>query len=201
MSVAMRLIVGLGNPGQKYKGTRHNVGFCCIDELARRWQVELSRRVFHGIGWTGVMRGERVLLLKPGTYMNLSGQSVGEAASFHKVAPSDLLVIVDDMALPTGRLRVRAKGSAGGHNGLSNIIERLGHEDFARVRIGIDQVRGERMVGHVLSPFTEEEDRIMEPAIRRAADAVECWLADGIDTAMNRYNRSEEQAGGSQEAR
>ncbi len=197
----MRLIVGLGNPGQKYEGTRHNVGFRCVEELARRWQVDLGRRMFQGVGAAGVIGGQRVLLLKPGTYMNRSGQSVVEAAGFYRIAPADLLVVVDDMALPTGRLRIRAMGSAGGHNGLTDIIERLGSEDFARLRIGIGQVRGERMVGHVLSPFTAEEERIIEPAIRRAADAVACWLADGIDAAMTRYNRPEEQAGGSQDTR
>ncbi len=188
----MRLIVGLGNPGGKYEHTRHNVGFRAIDELARRWRIEVTRNRFSGLSGGGTIRDQKVLLLKPMTYMNLSGRSVREAMTFHKLAPADLLVVLDDMALPLGRLRLRPEGSAGGHNGLTSVIEQTGGEEFARLRIGIEAVQGSRMVDHVLGSFTTEEQPRMDQAIARAADAVECWLSEGIDGAMNRYNRPEE---------
>lgn len=192
----MKLVVGLGNPGLKYERTRHNVGFRVVDELARRWHVDFSRGRFAGRVGAGSIQDRRVLLVKPTTYMNRSGRSVCEAVAFYKVALQDLLVVVDDMALPLGRLRLRAKGSAGGHNGLADIIEQLGSDDFSRLRIGIEQVAGERMVGHVLSPFTAAEEEIIGQAVYRAADAVECWAIDDVQEAMNRYNRAEEQKDG-----
>ncbi|HOB73625.1 MAG TPA: aminoacyl-tRNA hydrolase [Phycisphaerae bacterium] len=191
----MKLVVGLGNPGGKYASTRHNVGFRVVDELARRHGIDVSRTGFSGLTGKGSIGGESVLLLKPGTFMNLSGRSVREAMTFYKLELPDLLVISDDMALPLGRLRLRKSGSAGGHNGLSSVIAELGDDGFGRLRIGIEQVSGARMVGHVLSPFTPQEEEVIGPAVARAADAVECWLADGMDTAMNRFNKSEDQAG------
>ena len=172
----MKLIVGLGNPGGKYEDTRHNVGFRALDELSRRWRIELTRRRFSGLSGSGTIRAQKVLLLKPMTYMNLSGRSVREAMTFHKLVPADLLVVLDDMALPLGRLRLRPAGSAGGHNGLTSV----------------ESVEGSRMVDHVLGSFTAEERPQVDQAIVRAADAVECWLSEGIDGAMNRYNRPEE---------
>lgn len=192
----MKLVVGLGNPGGKYAATRHNVGFRVVDELSRRHGIDLSRARFSGLVGNGAVGSEQVLLLKPGTFMNLSGRSVREAATFYKIEPTDLLVVSDDMALPLGRLRLRKAGSAGGHHGLASVIAELGTEAFTRLRIGIEQVAGERMVGHVLGAFTEREEELMGPAVLSAADAVECWLAEGIDTAMNRYNKSEDKAGG-----
>ena len=189
----MKLVVGLGNPGLKYEITRHNVGFRVVDELARRWQIDFGRQRFAGYVGAGSIQQQRVLLVKPTTYMNRSGRSVREAVTFYKVALEDLLVVVDDMALGLGRLRLRAKGSAGGHHGLADIIQQLGGDGFDRLRIGIDQVAGERMVGHVLSPFTAAEEEIIGPVICRAADAVECWMVHGVEEAMNRYNRAEEQ--------
>lgn len=188
----MKLIVGLGNPGGKYEHTRHNVGFRTVDELSRRWQIEVTRRRFSGLCGSGSIGGHRVLLLKPTTFMNLSGRSVREALTFHKLSRGDLLVVLDDMALPLGRLRLKPGGSAGGHNGLISVIEQTGGEDFARLRIGIESVEGSRMVDHVLGEFTAAERPRVEQAIARAADAVECWLTEGIDSAMNRYNRPEE---------
>lgn len=188
----MKLIVGLGNPGRKYEGTRHNVGFRVIDELARRWRIEVNRNRFGGLAGDGMIREQRVLLLKPMTYMNLSGRAVREAMTFHKLVQADLLVVLDDMALPLGRLRLRAAGSAGGHNGLANVVEQLGGEDFARLRIGIEAVTGCRMVDHVLGSFSPEEAGRIDQVIARASDAAECWLAEGIDGAMNKYNRPEE---------
>ncbi|GMV97077.1 MAG: aminoacyl-tRNA hydrolase [Phycisphaerae bacterium] len=191
----MKLAVGLGNPGGKYEGTRHNVGFRVIDELARRHGIEVSRGRFSGLAGGGLIAGRPVLLLKPGTFMNLSGRSVREALAFHKLSPADLLVVSDDLALPLGRLRLRKGGSAGGHNGLTSVIQELGTDQFPRLRIGIGQVPGERMVGHVLGPFSREEEEIIGPALVLAADAVECWFADGIEQAMNRFNKSEDPAG------
>ena len=192
----MKLIVGLGNPGGKYEDTRHNVGFRTIDELACRWRIEVTRNRFSGLTGGGTIRDQKVLLLKPMTYMNLSGRAVREAVTFHKLAAADLLVVLDDMALPLGRLRMRPGGSGGGHNGLTNVVEQLGGEDFARLRIGIEAVQGSRMVDHVLGSFTAEERAKIDQAIGRAADAVECWLTEDIEGAMNRFNRPEESNGG-----
>jgi len=191
----MKLVVGLGNPGRQYENTRHNVGFRVIDELARRWQLNVGRRQFQGLAELGRIRDQRVLLLKPGTYMNRSGGSVREAMTFHKIEPGDVLVVLDDMALPLGRIRIRASGSAGGHNGLADVIRESGTDAIARLRIGIEQVSGERMVDHVLSPFSSEEEAVVGPAVSRATDAVECFLADGLEAAMNRFNRTEEPSG------
>jgi PTH1 family peptidyl-tRNA hydrolase len=188
----MKLVVGLGNPGRQYEDTRHNVGFRVIDELSRRWQIDLSRRRFSSVIGSGDINGEQVILLKPETYMNLSGQAVREAMTFHKLPLDHLVVIVDDMALPLGRLRIREKGSAGGHNGLTSLITELGSEDFARVRIGIEAVEGQRMVGHVLGPFTKKEEPLIQIAVQRAADAVECWMKDGTSSAMNKFNKADD---------
>jgi len=192
VDVPMKLVVGLGNPGSKYDQTRHNVGFAVADELARRWSYEKARRRFNGLLADGSIRGERVLLLEPTTYMNLSGQSVREASTFYKIGREDLLVVSDDMALPLGRIRLRAMGSAGGHNGLASIVRELGSEDWSRLRVGIGQVSGERMVGHVLGTFSAEERPVVEQAVRTATDAVECWVAEGIDAAMTKFNRAAE---------
>jgi len=188
----MRLIVGLGNPGAKYQGTRHNVGFRVIDELARRGGITVSRRRFSGQVGGGRIGEHRVVLLKPTTYMNLSGQAVRAAMVFHRLGMEDLLVVVDDLSLPLGRLRVRGQGSAGGHHGLSSIIQELGDDSFCRLRVGIGQARGGQMVDHVLSAFSPEEEAVVGPAVERAADAVECWLAKGPQEAMNRFNRPED---------
>ena len=184
----MKLVVGLGNPGGKYEETRHNVGFAVVDELARRWNYEKARRKFNGLLADGQIRSQRVLMLEPMTYMNLSGVSVREVSAFYKVAFEEMLVISDDMALSLGRIRLRVRGSAGGHNGLASIVQELSSEAWPRLRVGIGQVAGERMVGHVLGTFTDEERPMIEQAVRSAADAVECWVADGIDAAMTRFN-------------
>jgi len=188
----MKLVVGLGNPGLKYERTRHNIGFRVVDDLARRWQIDFRRGRMAGVVGTGRCQDQRVVLVKPTTFMNLSGTAVREAITFYKAEPQDLLIVADDMALPLGRLRLRVKGSAGGHNGLADIIEQLGSDEFCRLRVGIEQVAGERMVGHVLSPFTADEEEIIGPAVCRAVDAIECWVISGVQEAMNRYNRAEE---------
>jgi PTH1 family peptidyl-tRNA hydrolase len=183
----VKLIVGLGNPGPRYAGTRHNVGFDVVDLLASRWGVGMQSEKFHawfGLGETG---GERVALLKPTTYMNRSGQAVFAAGKFYKLELPDILVIVDDHALPLGRLRMRKDGSAGSHNGLQDIVDRLGSENWCRLRIGIGESVGDPK-DYVLSRFEEPEEAVIRVARARAADAVECWIKNGPDLAMTKFN-------------
>ncbi len=183
----MKLIVGLGNPGAKYDGTRHNVGFDVVDILAQRWGLSMTTEKFHGWFAQGECGGEKVVLLKPTTFMNRSGRAVLAAGRFYKLEAGDLLVITDDHALPLGRLRIRTKGSGGGHNGLGDIIETLGSDEWCRLRIGIGEPFGVPSV-YVLSRFTPEEEAVIGPARKRAADATETWITDGAATAMNRFN-------------
>jgi len=183
----VKLIVGLGNPGTKHAGTRHNVGFRVIDELARRCQADLSQEKFHAWFARATVAEQEVILLKPTTFMNRSGPAVLAAGRFYRLELGDLLVISDDLALPLGKLRLRGQGGAGGHNGLQDIIDRLGSEVFARLRIGIDPPIGDP-VGWVLSRFSEAEESVAAAACCRAADAVECWIERGTECAMNRYN-------------
>jgi len=183
----VKLIVGLGNPGPQYEGTRHNIGFEVIDLLASRWGIDLGREKFHAWFGSGEFGGEKAALAKPTTYMNRSGQAVLAAGKFYQLELNDLLVICDDLALPVGRLRMRASGSSGSHNGLQDIIDRLDSEDWCRLRIGI----GERVgsgAAYVLSGYAPEERAIMERARVRAAEAIECWMTDGAELAMTRYN-------------
>lgn len=186
----MKVIVGLGNPGKQYRNTRHNVGFNVIDELAARGNVTLRRSWFIPAR-LGRMRleGEDVLLVQSQTFMNRSGQAVGPLLRRKGLKPSDLIVVLDDLELELGQLRVRKKGSAGGHKGLDSVIRALGTEDFARVRIGIGpRPAGEDLVDHVLAPFTAKEREAIDAAARRAADAVAAIVRDGIDRAMNDFN-------------
>jgi PTH1 family peptidyl-tRNA hydrolase len=182
----MKAIVGLGNPGAEYQGTRHNIGFEVIDELARRWNAHLK-------SWRSLARVARAVdhdavLVKPTTFMNLSGQAVGSIAGFYQVGPEDVLVIVDEVQLPLGRLRLRRSGSAGGHNGLKSVIAHIG-ADFPRLRIGVDRgEQGSNLSNRVLSPFPSSERPIVQEAVQRAADAVEMFVNDGLQTAMNRFN-------------
>ena len=185
----MKLIVGLGNPGRDYRGTRHNVGFAAVDVLARRHGIHVRSRRNKALVGEGVIAREEVVLAKPQTFVNLSGQAVGGILRRYRLDCSDIIVICDDANLPLGRLRIRAKGSAGGHKGLKSIIHSLGTEDFARIRIGIGSSKGD-MVDHVLSRFRRSERGLVREAIERAGDAVEVILAAGIDEAMNRFNVS-----------
>ena len=184
------LIVGLGNPGEKYENTRHNVGFQVIDELAERQGKPVQRLKFKALTGLLTIGGEKALVMKPVTYMNLSGEAVRPAADFYKLPPERILVISDDVALAAGRLRIRAKGSAGGHNGLKSIIQHLGTDQFPRVKIGV----GEKphpdydMADWVLSRFTGEDLKTITQAVKQAADAVECFVREGPDKAMNRFN-------------
>ena len=184
------LVVGLGNPGEQYENTRHNVGFQVADELAERADIPVQRLKFRALTGTAELGGEKVLLLKPVTYMNLSGEAVGEAARFYKVPPERVLVVSDDVSLPVGRLRVRRGGSAGGHNGLKSIIQHLGTDQFPRVKIGVGAKPHPDydMADWVLGKFTGEDKKTIDEAVKRAADAVECYIRDGADRAMNRFN-------------
>lgn len=184
------LVVGLGNPGPKYEWTRHNMGFLVIDELAERESIPVQRLKFKALTNTAVIGGRSVLLMKPTTYMNLSGEAVGQAARFYKIPPEQVLVISDDVALPQGKLRVRRSGSAGGHNGLKNIIAHLGSDQFPRVKVGVGGKPhpDSDMADWVLSPFTGQDRKAMEEAISRAADAVTLLLDQGVDQAMAKFN-------------
>lgn len=187
----MKLIVGLGNPGSQYEKTRHNAGFLAVDRLVRRWAPsELPKGRFSGVAVEAAVKGEKCLLLKPTTYMNLSGKSVAEAVGFYKINPAmDLLVIVDDVALPTGSVRVRQSGSAGGHNGLSDIQQKLGTDAYPRLRIGIDACPPMmKLEDYVLGRFTSEQATLLEPALEKAADAAELFITSGVTAAMNTYN-------------
>jgi PTH1 family peptidyl-tRNA hydrolase len=192
----MKLVAGLGNPGREYAGTRHNVGFEVMDLLARR----------HHLPWPAKLDGSSVearwrrpdsdvLLVKPLTYMNLSGRAVSELARFYKIDLPDVLVVADDVNLPLGRLRARASGTEGGHNGLRSIAESLGTIDYARLRIGVGRGDLRRdLADHVLARFEPDEQAGMEDAIARAADAVEVWISDGLARVMNTFNRAEDNA-------
>ena len=184
------IVVGLGNPGGQYEHTRHNVGFDTADELAERCRVPLQRLKFRALTNTVTLGGQKVLLMKPVTYMNLSGEAVREAAAFYKVPPAHILVISDEVALPPGKLRVRKGGSAGGHNGLKNIIACLGTDQFPRVRLGVGQKPHPDcdMADWVLGRPQGEDRQALEAAVVRAADAVECLIAHGPEEAMNRFN-------------
>lgn len=184
------LVVGLGNIGDQYEGTRHNVGFEVVDELAERAGVPVQKLKYRALTHTAQVGGEKVLLMKPVTFMNLSGEAVRPAADFYKISPDHVLVLSDDVALPVGKLRVRRGGSAGGHNGLKDLIRYLGTDQFPRIKIGV----GEKphpdydMADWVLGKFQGEDKKIIGQAVKRAADAVELLLSQGVDKAMSRYN-------------
>jgi PTH1 family peptidyl-tRNA hydrolase len=189
----MKLVVGLGNPGPEYDGTRHNVGFDVVDRLARRWAdpaSSVAKSRFSGLVVEAQIRDEKVLLLKPLTYMNLSGKAVAEAIRFYKLsAADDLLVVVDDTALPCGSIRLKPGGGAGGHNGLSDVSRLLGTDDWSRLRIGIDKPGQIPLKNYVLGRFAPEQKPLVESSLDEAADAAACWASEGLATAMNRFNR------------
>ena len=189
----MKLIVGLGNPGSQYEKTRHNVGFVVLDSLARRYAPgEVAKSRFHGATVEGMIGDEKVLMLKPLCYMNRSGMAVAEAARFYKLdALRDVLVVVDDLALPCGAIRLRGEGGAGGHNGLADIQQKLGTQMYARLRIGIDRDPSMVQSDYVLGRFRPDQLERLEPALDEAVDAAACWASSGLTEAMNRYNRKE----------
>ena len=184
------LLVCLGNPGDKYENTRHNVGFMVADEIGERQNAPIQKLKFKALTNLFTISGQKVLVMKPITYMNLSGEAVRQAVDFYKIQPDHVLVVSDDTALALGRLRIRKGGSAGGHNGLKNIILHLGTDQFPRLRVGV----GEKphpdydMADWVLGKFVGEDKKTVDAAVKRAADAIECILADGLDKGMNRFN-------------
>lgn len=185
----MYIIAGLGNPTREYEKTRHNVGFDTIDVLADKLNTSVDEKKFKGLYERGIIAGEKVILLKPQTFMNLSGESVREAADFYKVDPEHIIVIYDDISLDVGQLRIRKKGSAGGHNGIKNIIAHLGTQEFPRIKVGVgDKPPRMDLADYVLSRFSKEDREKMEQAFKDAAEAVEVMIAEGPDAAMNRFN-------------
>lgn len=190
----MYIIVGLGNPGKRYENTRHNAGFITLDCLAERHEIKINKIRFKALVGEGRISGQKVLLVKPQTYMNLSGQSVREAMAYYNAEPEKLIVVYDDVDIPTGRIRIRKKGSAGTHNGMRSIIYDLGFDDFPRIKIGIGAEIRMDLADYVLGGFTRDEKEAMEGAVLRAADALECIVGQGIDRAMNEYNVKPEQA-------
>ena len=183
------VIVGLGNPGREYSGSRHNVGFRCLELLARRHGIRLADRRRWTLSGRGHVEGRPVLLAKPRTFMNESGRAVRYLRDRYGVVPSRLLVIVDDMDLPLGKLRLRAAGGAGGHRGLDSIADELGSQDYARLRVGIGRPGGNTdAIAHVLSRFSSEEEPLVTEAVERAVETVEAVLSEGVQEAMNRFN-------------
>ncbi len=188
----MKIICGLGNPGRQYEGNRHNIGFLVADALAARWKVAFGSHKFDAELAQATVAGEKVLLLKPQTYMNLSGTSLGAAARFYKVGPADVLVVHDELDLPFGKLQLKAGGGTGGHNGLNSVRESWGEESYGRLRFGIGKPQGpnakERVVGHVLGDFSGEERPALAEHVGKACDIAESWTRDGLAKAMNRWN-------------
>jgi peptidyl-tRNA hydrolase, PTH1 family len=190
----VKIVVGLGNPGREYAATRHNVGFMVVEQLARRIGAPGSKRRFRSELSEGFLAGEKIVLVQPQTYMNLSGHAVREVVNWYRAALDDVLIVSDDLDLPFGTLRLRARGSAGGHNGLASVIEQLGTQDVPRLKIGIGRGPGQA-TSRVLSRFSADEERALSELVDRAADAVELWARDGIIAAMNDVNRRPETAG------
>ena len=191
----MKLVVGLGNPGPEYDNTRHNVGFEVVDRVARRWAepaASVARNKFSGLLLEAMIDEEKILLLKPLTFMNLSGQAIFEAVHFYKLSPEDdLLVIVDDTALACGSLRLKPGGGSGGHNGLNDASQRLGTDKWARLRIGIDPPGDIPLTNYVLGRFRPDQKILVEPTLDDAADAVAIWARQDLDSAMNQFNRKD----------
>jgi len=189
----MKLIVGLGNPGKEYSTNRHNIGFLCINHFAKLHRIVLDKKQGKARTGTGTVAGEEVVLAKPQTYMNLSGQSVSLLMQKYKVAPGNLIVIHDDLDLPLGKIRIREGSSAGGHNGAKSIIACLGTQDFIRIRVGISRPQAEdesecTIVDYVLGDFTAEDRPVVEKTIHRVSEAIICLLTEGLTAAMNKFN-------------
>ncbi len=183
------IIAGLGNPGKEYDMSRHNTGFMALDTIAGKNKTDIRELKFKGLCGKGEIAGQSVLLLKPQTFMNLSGDAIVSAAAFYKIPMERVIVIYDDISLPVGKIRVRAKGSAGGHNGIKNIIERSGTDVFPRIKIGVGQPKGEgELVGWVLGSFSKEEQTVLADAIDRASKAAEEIMSGGCAAAAGKYN-------------
>ncbi|MDQ1143337.1 PTH1 family peptidyl-tRNA hydrolase [Bacillus sp. SORGH_AS 510] len=186
----MKCIVGLGNPGKQYDQTRHNIGFEVIDELSHQFSIPLTQSKFKGLFGMGMYKGEKVLLLKPLTYMNLSGESIRAVMDYYQIDVEDLVVIYDDLDLPVGKIRLRQKGSPGGHNGIKSTVAHLGTQQFNRIRIGIDRpTPGMSVPDYVLGRFRSEETPFMQEAVKKSAAACESWLEKPFLQVMNEYNQ------------
>ncbi len=193
----MKMIVGLGNPTAKYEKTRHNIGFDVIDAMAEKYNIQVTEKKAKALCGSGYVDGQKVLLVKPQTYMNLSGDSVAPLLQFYKLDPeSELIVVFDDISLEPGNIRIRKKGSAGGHNGIKDIIAKTGTSQFARIKVGVG-AKPEHwdLADHVLSRFSQGERRLVEEAIAEAVDGLALMIRDQTDEAMNRYNRKKKEAG------
>jgi len=191
----MKIIVGLGNPGKTYACNRHNVGFQCLNHFARLHSICFDHRQCQARVGIGKVGGEKLLLARPGTFMNLSGKSLACLVHKHHIPLSDLLVIYDDLDLPLGKIRLRQSGSSGGHKGMNSIISALGSQDFPRIRVGIGRPQGEKrsitedaIVNYVLSDFNPQEEAIVKPVVAKVAEAIDCFLTQGIEAAMNKFN-------------
>lgn len=186
----MYLVVGLGNPGRDYVGTRHNVGFETADVICSKYDIKLNKEKFRAIYGEGRIGGERVIVAKPQTFMNLSGESVREIMSWYKIEPENLIVVYDDISLETGTLRIRPKGSAGGHNGIKNIIYQLNTDMFPRIKIGISAPKNDEyeLVDYVLGKFSKEEVDVLIKVAIKAAESVEVIIKDGVELAMSKFN-------------
>ena len=183
----MFLIVGLGNPGREYENTRHNIGFAAMDVLAEKYNIDVNRTKFKGEYGEGFINGNKVILLKPYTFMNLSGESVREAIDFYKLTEEEVLIIYDDISLELGRLRIREKGSAGGHNGIKSIINHMGTDVFTRIKIGVGAPKGD-LVNHVLGRFSKEEVNILKQTLDAVTEATAEIIDNGAKEAMNKFN-------------
>jgi PTH1 family peptidyl-tRNA hydrolase len=185
----MYIIAGLGNPGLQYAGTRHNVGFSVIDELSDKYNISVDTAKHKGLIGKGTIAGEKVILVKPMTYMNLSGECIREVLEYYKEDIDHLIVIFDDISLEPGRLRLRAKGSAGGHNGIKSIIAQIGSDEFKRIKFGVgDKPKSWDLADWVLSKFSTEEYPVLREANEKACNAIECIISEGIESGMNKYN-------------
>ncbi|OAA82982.1 aminoacyl-tRNA hydrolase [Clostridium ljungdahlii] len=183
----MFLIVGLGNIGTKYQHTRHNIGFDAVDLISSKYNIPINREKFKGTYGEGIIADNKVMLLKPSTYMNLSGESVIEAANFFKIKSSNIIIIYDDIDLEIGRIRIKKHGSAGGHNGIKSVIANLGTDVFPRIKVGIGQPKGD-LVSHVLGKFDKNERNDIEKVLETSAGVLECLINCGVEEAMNKFN-------------
>ncbi len=186
----MYLIAGLGNPDKKYEATRHNIGFETIDLLCRKTGINLTKLKFKAVWGDGIIGGEKVIIAKPQTYMNLSGESIRDIASFYKIPPENIIIVCDDINIPLGNIRIRPKGSDGGHNGLKSIIYQLASDQFVRIRMGVGAPKGEHynLADYVLGKFSKEEIEVLTPTANRVTEAIETIIKNDVATAMNRYN-------------
>lgn len=185
----MYIIVGLGNPGREYEKTRHNTGFITIDKLASKYNIEITKEKHKALIGTGIIEGEKVVLVKPQTYMNLSGEAAFEVVNFYKEDLKNFIAIFDDIDLPVGTIRIKERGSAGTHNGVKSLVHELGSQEFKRVKVGIGSPNGKvDLIGHVLGKFSEEEFNEIEKSTDKAVDAIKTIIRDGVAKAMNDHN-------------